>query len=40
MDNLNFQIYELSEKLKILEMMAKGSTSQGTELASLKTYFH
>ena len=35
MDNLNFQIYELSEKLKILEMMAKGST-QGTELAKLE----
>ena len=36
MDNLNFQIYELSEKLKILDMMAKGTTSKGTELAEIE----
>ena len=31
-DNLNFQIYEL-EKLQFLDMLAKGTTSKGTELA-------
>ena len=35
-DNLNFQIYELSEKLQFLDMLAKGTTSKGTELAEIE----
>ena len=35
-DNLNFQIYELSEKLQFLDMLAKGTTSKSTELAEIE----
>ena len=35
-DNLAFQIYELSEKLQILDKLSKGSTSKGTELAEIE----